>query len=775
MSTAVLSVDNLTFKSNAIDVALKLDASSPSTLSLFGLSDAAVRLSNVAAPTTGSDAATRTYVDNLVGSVSSAFNPKTSVAVASTTNYDVSSLQPATSIDDVLVELDDRVLLKDQTNAVENGIYVVTATGGVRAADLVATSDATSVYLFVDDGIFNNNVGFYQINKPAVVGTDELNFVAFSVNSLVAEAPLAKTGGNLSINYEPTYLEVNGSNQLAAKGFVPLTGNNANPMTGTLNMGGFSINNANIVRANTRMETPLIYVKDTLDNNNIILDGENSTITVSGDIIATNITSQTIDAQAGMTTTTLNATGAASVASLTSTGAISGTAITASGGMTTTTLNASGAASVASVTSTGAISGTAITASGGMTTTTLDASGAANVASLTSTGAISCTTITASGAANVASLVSSGTASCTDLTCNNITSAAITSSGAISATGNITSSGEIQADTLVRSLGQLMGNSANITTNASVGGNLTVTGTTTASGGLTTTTLTASGAASVASLTSTGAVSGTAVTATSITSSGSITSNGGTVTAQNISCFGGVTADGAIQSFDALIGNTLDIATNGSVTGALTTGSLTTGAANVTSLTSTGAISGTTITASSGMTAPTVTAASFTSTSDIRKKKNLVPLSDALAAVHHLSSYKFQWKDNDKATVGVIAQDVQGVYPELVEEADDEDKSLSVNYNGITAVLLQAVKELVHQVQVLSDELETMKSTPAPAPASSASSSTNQLAPSPLVRQTACTNPVTADPVEASVEHKTDARRPRRRAPAAAASKKGKL
>ena len=49
------------------------------------------------------------------------------------------------------------------------------------------------------------------------------------------------------------------------------------------------------------------------------------------------------------------------------------------------------------------------------------------------------------------------------------------------------------------------------------------------------------------------------------------------------------------------------------------------------------------------------------------------------------------WKENDKKSMGVIAQELQKVFPELVAEENDE---LSVNYNGLIAVLIETVKEL---------------------------------------------------------------------------------
>ena len=61
------------------------------------------------------------------------------------------------------------------------------------------------------------------------------------------------------------------------------------------------------------------------------------------------------------------------------------------------------------------------------------------------------------------------------------------------------------------------------------------------------------------------------------------------------------------------------------------------------------------------------------------------------------------WNDknqSEKRQIGVIAQEVQAVYPELVQQGDNG--YLSVNYPKLTAVLLQSIKELNHKVNELT-------------------------------------------------------------------------
>jgi hypothetical protein len=85
----------------------------------------------------------------------------------------------------------------------------------------------------------------------------------------------------------------------------------------------------------------------------------------------------------------------------------------------------------------------------------------------------------------------------------------------------------------------------------------------------------------------------------------------------------------------------------------------------------------------------------FNSTSNIEKKENIVVVTDALRLLDNIHGVRFTWKDNGYPSLGVIAQDVEKVLPELV----GNDKS--VNYNGIIAVLIEAIKELRQEVSNL--------------------------------------------------------------------------
>ena len=94
----------------------------------------------------------------------------------------------------------------------------------------------------------------------------------------------------------------------------------------------------------------------------------------------------------------------------------------------------------------------------------------------------------------------------------------------------------------------------------------------------------------------------------------------------------------------------------------------------------------------------TATAATFDSVSDERLKDNIETIEGATEKVASLRGVEFDWKGIDGSSVGVIAQDVQKVYPQLVTDHGDR---LTVNYDGLVGLLVQAVKELTARVEEL--------------------------------------------------------------------------
>ena len=140
-------------------------------------------ITGLGAPVNPTDAATMGYVD----SVAQGLDVKTACRVASTANVTLAS--PGASIDGIALANGDRVLLKDQTTASENGIYVfdTDSTPLVRSAD--ADTDAEVVagmFTFVTEGTANADKGFVlTTDNPITVDTTDLEFTQFSGSGTV--------------------------------------------------------------------------------------------------------------------------------------------------------------------------------------------------------------------------------------------------------------------------------------------------------------------------------------------------------------------------------------------------------------------------------------------------------------------------------------------------------------------------------------------------------------------------------------------------------------
>ena len=87
-----------------------------------------------------------------------------------------------------------------------------------------------------------------------------------------------------------------------------------------------------------------------------------------------------------------------------------------------------------------------------------------------------------------------------------------------------------------------------------------------------------------------------------------------------------------------------------------------------------------------------LTSTSVNSSSDENLKKDITSVGSALDKVKKLRGVDYTWKDTNEKGKGVIAQELQEVFPELVSE--EPNGYLSVNYNGLIAVLIEAIKEL---------------------------------------------------------------------------------
>ena len=186
-----INIDGNTISSTNVNGNIILDPNGT------GVIDAsATRITNLAEPSADSDAATKYYVD----AARSGLDVKNSVKAATTANITLSNTQ---TIDGVALSVGDRVLVKDQTTASQNGIYVVASSSWTRATDADAPAELNpGTFVFVEQGTINDNTGFVVVSDSVVtIGTDDINWTLFSASgTLIAGNGLSKNGYTLEVN-----------------------------------------------------------------------------------------------------------------------------------------------------------------------------------------------------------------------------------------------------------------------------------------------------------------------------------------------------------------------------------------------------------------------------------------------------------------------------------------------------------------------------------------------------------------------------------------------
>jgi hypothetical protein len=156
-------------------------------------------------PANAQAAVNKTYVD----SVAQGLDAKQSVRAATTANINVTSGN-AYSIDGVSLANFERILVKNQTNPAENGIWYNDVTGMFRVADMNVWAEVPSAFVFVEEGTTQADTGWVcTANQGGTLGTTAIPWTQFSgAGSVIDGAGLTKTGNTFDVNPDNVSIEV---------------------------------------------------------------------------------------------------------------------------------------------------------------------------------------------------------------------------------------------------------------------------------------------------------------------------------------------------------------------------------------------------------------------------------------------------------------------------------------------------------------------------------------------------------------------------------------
>jgi len=231
------SIDNLTLDANTISTT---NSNGDMILAPNGTGSVTVPSGYTARAGFGSDSlVNKSYVD----SVANGLDVKASVRVATTANlagtYDngagtiTAGSNGAISVDGVTLVVNDRVLVKDQSTAAQNGFYKVTATGGAGAAfvltrtpDADAASELTAgAFTFTEEGTANADNGYVLSTNGAItLGTTAIAFEQFSgAGQIAAGNGLTKTGNTIDAVGTADKITVSANAITIASGYVGQT------------------------------------------------------------------------------------------------------------------------------------------------------------------------------------------------------------------------------------------------------------------------------------------------------------------------------------------------------------------------------------------------------------------------------------------------------------------------------------------------------------------------------------------------------------------------
>jgi hypothetical protein len=384
--------NNINFTSDGISTNVKI-TSLASQLQFSGVASADVLLSGVDFPIDKTDVANKEYVDTR--------SWKTAVAVASTIN--IVSLSTLQTIDSVGISIGDRLLIKDQSSPVDNGIYIAATGSWTRSQDMDTGQSVSGAVTFVQKGATQADTSWSVTSDPATVGSTSIVWAQFgNGGSGTPGGPTTSVqynnagafGGVSTFTFNGTTLSLFGisASTLSISGSSILQSISSSVLNATIiTSGSLSVSGLSSLQNVISADISSTGISSTILNSTTITAGS---LSVSGNSTLTNITSTNIVAT-NISVTSLNVVNPVSLTNLTvsnlfaTSGSITNLVST---NITSTNITSTNLVSTSSTS--GSIKVTGILDASTITAGTLNVSGLSSLQNLTSSN-ITCTNLSA--------------------------------------------------------------------------------------------------------------------------------------------------------------------------------------------------------------------------------------------------------------------------------------------------------------------------------------------------------------------------------------------